>query len=141
MIHYNGINTENAKQLRREMTPWERKLWYCFLKTYPVRFQRQKNIGEYIVDFYCSKAGLILELDGGGHYNPEAQEKDDERTAILESYGCKVIRFCNLDIYKNFYSVCTVIDREVKQRTLPQSPEGDSSLGEGGKAHHLQWED
>ena len=116
------------------MTPWERKLWYCFLKTYPVRFQRQKRIDSYIVDFFCAKASLILELDGGGHYDPQTQKKDEERTINLESYGYKVIRFCNRDIDKNFYSVCTVIDREVINRTLPQSPDGDSPLREGAKA-------
>ena len=99
------------------MTPWERKLWYCFLKTYPVRFQRQKVIGSYIVDFYCAKAGLVVELDGGGHYYPEEQAKDAARTHALEQYGLTVIRFCNLDVDKQFYSVCTVIDNKVKERT------------------------
>ncbi len=98
------------------MTPWERKLWHCFLKTYPVRFQRQKCIGSYIADFYCFRARLVIELDGGGHYDPEAQKKDAIRTAYLEQKGLKVMRFCNTDIDKNFYSVCTVIDREVKGR-------------------------
>ena len=98
------------------MTPWERKLWYCFLKQYPVRFQRQRPIGEYIVDFYCAGAALIVELDGGGHYNPEAEKKDSERTKNLEKLGLKVIRFCNLDIDKNFDGVTTVIDHEVKCR-------------------------
>ena len=119
------------------MTPWERKLWYCFLNKYPVRFTRQKNINNYIVDFFCSKAALIVELAGGGHYDPNAQKKDDERTKKIESHGYKVIRFCNRDIDKNFYGVCTVIDREVKQRTLPQSPDGDSPLREGAKAPEL----
>ena len=120
-MHYDHKNIEYARKLRKEMTPWERKLWYCFLKTYPVRFQRQKTIGSYIADFYCAKANLVIELDGGGHYNPEAEEKDKIRTENLERYGLKVIRFCNLDIDKNFYSVCTVIDETVKRRTLPQS--------------------
>ena len=109
-------NETYAKQLRKDMTPWERKLWYCFLKDYPIRFQRQKCIDNYIVDFYCFKAKLVIELDGGGHYEPIQKQKDDERTKVLESYGLKVLRFCNLDIDKNFYGVCTVIDCEVKQR-------------------------
>ena len=119
MIHYNYRNRKNAKQLRKEMTPWERKLWYCFLKDYPIRFQRQKCIDEYIADFYCFRAKLVVELDGGGHYNPESQQKDENRTKIIESYGLKVIRFCNTDVDKNFYGVCTVIDREVKGRLDP----------------------
>ena len=109
------------RNLRNNMTPWERKLWYCFLKTYSVRFQRQKTIKCYIADFYCAKANLIIELDGGGHYDPEAQKKDEARTYDLEKLGLKVIRFSNRDIDRNFYSVCTVIDEEVKKRTLPQS--------------------
>ncbi len=98
------------------MTPWERKLWHCFLRNYPVRFQRQKCIDQYIADFYCFRAGLVIELDGGGHYDPEAREKDCIRTKIIEKNGLKVLRFCNTDIDKNFYGVCTVIDREVKKR-------------------------
>ena len=115
-MKHNRQNEELARQLRREMTPWERKLWYCFLKDYPVRFQRQKCIDNFIADFYCFQAKLVIELDGGGHYNPENAMKDGQRTKILENYGLKVIRFCNTDIDRNFYGVCTVIDTEVKQR-------------------------
>ena len=77
---------------------------------------RQKPIGHYIADFYCAKAGLIVELDGSGHYEPKAVEKDAKRTEELENNGLKVIRFYNTDIDKNFYNVCTVIDEEVKCR-------------------------
>ena len=116
------------------MTPWERKLWHCFLKTYPIRVQRKKVISHYIADFYCAKAKLIIELDGGGHYEPETQQKDIERTSFLENNGYKVIRFSNRDIDKNFYSVCTEIDKQIKQRTLPQSAcSADSPLREGAK--------
>ncbi len=115
-MEFNTKNQAHAKALRQNMTPWERKLWYCFLKDYPVRFQRQKCIGPFIADFYCYKAKLVIELDGGGHYNPESQQNDEHRTEVLKQYGLKVIRFCNLDIDKNFYSVCTVIDNEVKGR-------------------------
>ena len=109
-------NEKYARQLRKEMTPWEGKLWHSFLKRYPIRFQRQKCIDHYIVDFYCFKAKVVIELDGGGHYNQEAEQYDQRRTKTLEGYGLKVLRFCNTDIDKNFYSVCTVIDDEVKQR-------------------------
>ena len=120
-MEYKKENKPFAKELRKNMTPWERKLWYCFLKAYPVRFQRQKRIDSYIVDFYCFKAKLVVELDGGGHYNPISEKKDNDRTKILEQYGMKVIRFCNLDIDNNFYGVCTVIDEEVKKR-ISDSP-------------------
>ncbi|MBE6959376.1 MAG: endonuclease domain-containing protein [Ruminococcaceae bacterium] len=115
-MKHNYDNVEYAKRLRKEMTPWERKLWYCFLKDYPVRFQRQKCIDNYIADFYCFRAKLVIELDGGGHYDSVAQQKDEIRTSIIAQYGLKVIRFCNTDIDKNFYGVCTVIDQEVKNR-------------------------
>ena len=106
--------------MRRDMTPWERKLWYCYLNKYTVRFYRQKPIGKYIVDFYCPKASLIIELDGGGHYDPISQQKDHERTRELEKMGLKVIRFCNKDIDNNFRGVCEAIDIEVScRRTLP----------------------
>ena len=120
-MYYNGDNIHLAKTLRKNMTPWERKLWYCFLKTYPIKFLRQKSIDSYIVDFYCAKASLVIELDGGGHYLPEKERKDKIRTDNLELNGIKVLRFCNRDIDTKFYEVCSVIDTEVKLRTLPQS--------------------
>ena len=98
------------------MTPWERKLWYCFLKTYPIRFQRQKCIDNYIVDFYCFQAKLVLELDGGGHYESKKIMADEVRTKVLNKYGLKVFRICNTDIDKNFYDVCTAVDEAVKER-------------------------
>ena len=115
-MKHNPNNREFARQLRKEMTPWERKLWHLFLRDYPVRVQRQKCIDNYIVDFYCFRAKLVIELDGGGHYDPIAEKRDQERTEVLENYGLKVIRFCNTDIDKNFYGVCTVIDNEIKKR-------------------------
>ena len=118
-MHYDHKNVEYARKLRKDMTPWERKLWYCYLNKYPVRFHRQTPIGHFIADFFCPKARLIIELDGGGHYEPNKVKADDKRTRILESYGLKVIRFCNTDIDKNFYGVCTVIDQEVRSRTTP----------------------
>ena len=116
MNRYDHHNIANAKRLRKDMTPWERRLWYCFLRSYPVRFQRQKCIDHYIVDFYCFRAKLVVELDGGGHYEPEAQYRDDVRTKELEKYGLKVLRICNLDIDRNFEGVCAFIDMEVQKR-------------------------
>ena len=122
IMYYNHKNVEYARDLRREMTPWERKLWYCYLSKYPVRFYRQRPIGKFIADFYCPKAALIIELDGGGHFYPDAEKKDADRTRELERLGIKVIRFCNMDIDKNFRGVCIEIDKEVScRRTLPQS--------------------
>ena len=115
MKEYTKANIPLAKQLRQNMTPWERKLWYNFLRNYPVRFQRQKAIGNYIADFYCAKARLIVELDGGGHYTPEQIEKDKLRTIDLESMNLQVLRICNADIDRNFEGVCGYIDLAVKR--------------------------
>ena len=114
MKDYNKANIPLAKQLRKNMTPWERKLWYEFLREYPLRFQRQKAIGSYIVDFYCAKAGLIIELDGGGHFEKEQEEKDAVRTQELERLNLRVVRISNSDIDTNFRGVCEYIDRAVK---------------------------
>ena len=78
-----------AKQLRKEMTKEERRLWYDYLRSYSVRFLRQKIIGKYIVDFYCAEAKLIIELDGSQHYKDGNIEKDAWRTEFLEGYGLK----------------------------------------------------
>ena len=110
MKPYNKSNISLAKKLRKNMTPWERKLWYEFLRTYPVRFQRQKAIGNYIVDFYCAKAQLVIELDGSGHYQSEQEQMDIERTRDLEAMNLKVVRFSNNDIVKNFTGVCEYIE-------------------------------
>ena len=120
MKDYNKENILRAKTLRKNMTPWERKLWYDFLRYYPVRFQRQKAIGNYIADFYCAKARLVIELDGGGHYTAELARKDEMRTKDLESMNLTVVRICNLDIDRNFSGVCEYIDLPVKRLSLSQ---------------------
>ena len=130
MKYYNKENIPLAKALRKNMTPWERKLWYDFLRSYPVRFQRQKAIGNYIVDFYCAKARLIIELDGGGHYTTEQTKKDNLRTKELESMNLSVLRICNLDIDRNFSGVCKYIDLTVK-KSLPQSASQTPPSSEG----------
>ena len=104
-----------AKQLRKEMTKEERHLWYDFLRSYPVRFSRQKVLGKYIADFYCAEAKLVIELDGSQHYEPDSAQKDDERTEFLKEYGLKVIRIPNNKIGRNFRGVCEYIDAAVKQ--------------------------
>jgi len=120
MKAYNKANIPLAKTLRKNMTPWERKLCYDYLRYYPVRFQRQKAVGNYIVDFYCAKIGLVIELDGGGHYTTEQAEKDAIRTTELESMNLSVLRICNLDIDRNFRGVCESIDLTVKSLSLSQ---------------------
>ncbi len=104
-----------AKTLRKEMTKEERHLWYDFLRTYPVKFLRQKVLGAYIADFYCAQAKLVIELDGSQHYEPPNAEQDQERTAYLEDYGLTVLRIPNNQINHDFEAVCEYIDRVVRQ--------------------------
>ena len=94
-IEYQRKMIPRAKELRREMTPQEKRLWYDFLCDYPVRFQRQKTIGSFIADFYCFRARMIVEVDGIQHYTKQGRAYDLERSAILDRYGLKVIRFTN----------------------------------------------
>ena len=103
MIEYNKNNIPLARNLRKNMTKQERKLWYEFLREYPVRFQRQKAIDEYIVDFYCAKARLVIELDGSQHYENEKFEYDRRRTEFLNLKGLKILRFSKTNIAKIFH--------------------------------------
>ena len=110
-----------AKQLRKEMTKEERHLWYDYLRTYPVRFSRQKVLGKYIADFYSAEAKLVIELDGSQHYETDGIEKDSQRTAFLEGYGLKVIRIPNNEVSRNFRGVCEYIDAAVRQSLSQKS--------------------
>ena len=113
-LPYNGNNIPLAKGLRRNATKQENHLWYDFLSTYTIRFQRQKAIDNFIADFYCHQAKLIIEIDGSQHYTSEGKAKDDFRTEILEGYDLKIIRFTNHQIDTNFRDVCEYIDKIVK---------------------------
>jgi len=105
-----------SQNLRKNMTKEERHLWYDFLKNYPVQFKRQFTFGEYIVDFYCYRAKLIVELDGSQHCEPDRIEYDQKRTAYLEGLGLSVLRVSNLDVVRNFRSVCEMIDLTVQAK-------------------------
>ena len=102
------------------MTEQERKLWYEFLRTYEPRFYRQKVLGKYIADFYCSKAKLVIELDGSQHYTSKGMLKDNIRTSFLNEYDLLVIRVPNNYVNESFYEVCTYIDNIVKSRYNPE---------------------
>ena len=104
-----------AQKLRRDMTPEERHLWYDYLRSYPIRFSRQKVLGRYIADFYCAAAKLVVELDGSQHYDTQGAAADEERTAFLQGYGLTVIRIPNNEIKDCFDGVCEYIDAAVKQ--------------------------
>src|SRR5688572_30473164 len=99
----------SARALRRDPTPAERKLWYEFLCTLPQRFSRQKPLGNYIADFYCSSRRLVIEIDGDSHFNDAAERHDAIRTAALEKTGLRVVRFTNDEVMQDFEGVCAEV--------------------------------
>ena len=115
-IKKNNKLLENARFLRREMTRHEKHLWYDFLQHYPVKIYKQRIIDNFIADFYCHRARLVIELDGSQHYTPEGKSYDEARTEIINQYGIKVIRYSNLDIDQKFNGVCFEIDRIIQER-------------------------
>ena len=115
-MEHNYKLTPRAQQLRKNMTKEERRLWYEYLHSYPLRFRRQVPFGNYILDFYCAAAKLAIELDGSQHYDPDDQRYDQERTAYLNSIGIEVLRFSNLDVLKNLRGVCQTIDLAIAER-------------------------
>ena len=115
-LYYDGRLTPRAREMRRDMTRQEEKLWCGFLRSFPIRFQRQKVIGHFIVDFYCHEAGLAIEVDGGQHYSDYGMAYDAERSAVLERYGVEVLRFSNLDVDRKFGAVCEMIGVKVEER-------------------------
>ncbi len=114
MKPYRRRNVPLASELRQNMTKYEKKLWFQYLRTCPVRFQRQKPIGRYIVDFYCAKARLVIELDGSGHFEEKQEAYDKKRTAYLERMGLYELRYTNLQIAREFRGVCEDIYRHIE---------------------------
>ena len=100
------------------MTKEERHLWYDFLKAFPQTINRQKVLGKYITDFYCSKAKIVIEIDGSQHYYNEGIEQDRERDRYFSELGIKVLRYTNLEVNKNFEAVCEDISREINMRII-----------------------
>ena len=105
-----------ARRLRREMTPQEQRLWYVFLRKYPVKFYKQRIIESFIVDFYCADARLVIELDGSQHYTEQGKAYDQERSQILREYGLYVLRFSNREIEMQFPEVCQKIRQTIEAR-------------------------
>lgn len=115
-VKKNNNLLEKAKNLRRNMTPQEKHLWYDYLQHYPVKIYKQRIVDNFIADFYCHQARLIIELDGSQHYTPEGKSYDKARTQVLERYDLCVLRFSNSDIDDRFNSVCHMIDKTIKER-------------------------
>ncbi len=126
-MKHNAKLTSRAQELRRNMTKEERKLWYDYLSSYPLRFRRQITVGNYIVDFYCAAAKLVIELDGSQHYESAGMDYDAQRTAYLEGLGLCVLRFSNTEVLRNLRGVCHQIDLTVKERSLSRPLTGAPS--------------
>jgi len=111
VLPYNKNLKELARVHRKNMTDAERRLWSKIRRKQLKEFQfyRQKNIGDYIVDFYCPAAKLIVEIDGGQHYSKENILKDEARGKFLNDLGFRVLRFSNSEVFKNIEGVVTEI--------------------------------
>ena len=115
-LPYDSKNLSHARQLRRNMTKEERHLWYDFLRGYPVKIMKQKPIGNYIVDFFCESAKLVIELDGSQHFEENGMAYDEQRTRFLEGLGLTVVRYSNADINRHFREVCENLDRLIQSK-------------------------
>jgi very-short-patch-repair endonuclease len=121
-LPYNPELKEKARDLRKNSTAAEKKLWRDVLKNCKYKFTRQKPIGNFIVDFYCSKLGLVIEIDGTTHLETKEIFYDQQRTAALEKYGLKVLRFWNNDVLTGTHIVKEIIDKEINNITHPSPP-------------------
>ena len=108
-LAYNPALIERAKELRKNMTPAEKRLWYEYLRTFNFKFLRQRPIDYFIVDFYCPSLKLVIEVDGDSHFTDEGKEYDQERSLRLEGYGLRIVRFTNQQVLHDFEHVCEVI--------------------------------
>ncbi|MBR3805804.1 MAG: DUF559 domain-containing protein [Clostridia bacterium] len=127
--------TYNSQQLRKNMTPEEKHIWYDFLKKLPVTVNRQRKIGCYIVDFYISKLIIVIEIDGSQHYEPDNKLLDKKRDSYLRAFGILVLRYTNFDVHDNFDGVCRDIEKHIRARELSPHPPAEPVLlpheGEG----------
>ena len=129
MIKKDDSLLPNARALRREMTPHERKLWYLFLRSYPVKFYKQRIIESYIVDFYCASAKLVVEIDGSQHYEDDGKEADQKRDERLRALGLTVLRYSNREIDREFPQVCESIDNFIRNKEPSQALRASSPKG------------
>ena len=111
---HTGKLVPRARELRRGMTPAERKLWYDVLRAHPVKFRRQVPLLGYVLDFYAASARLCVELDGASHDSPDVQAYDAERTRVLEAAGIRVLRFSNAQVMGNPEGVGTQISAALR---------------------------
>ena len=117
-LPYNRQLVETAKELRKNMTPAEKRLWSGYLRTFKFRILRQKPINNFIVDFFCAQLKLVIEVDGESHFTDDGKDYDWERTQILEGYGLKVLRFSNDEVLQDWEGVCRRIEEEIPPTPL-----------------------
>jgi len=129
----------NVKKLRQNMTAAEKKLWYEFLRGYKHRFVRQRAIGNYILDFYCQKLKLGIEIDGETHLGDKREKYDKKRTGELNKLGIKILRFWNDDVLNGLGEVENIIEVEIKKRQNPLNPPPRQAEGETGPLQGGQW--
>ena len=110
-----------SRELRNQMTPEEKQLWYHFLRTYRPRVTRQYVLGPYIADFYCAKAGLIIEIDGKQHCTESGFAHDTVRTHFFENYGLKVVRLTNFQIHFQFNECCQYLETILRERIMERA--------------------
>jgi very-short-patch-repair endonuclease len=115
-IDYRRRLKTNARAMRRDLTPAERRLWFEFLSALPQRFTRQKPLGTYIADFYCASRMLVIEVDGDSHYDAAGARRDQVRTLVLEKQGIRVMRFSNAEVMDTFEGVCEQIEAALEGR-------------------------
>lgn len=120
MLPYKPVLKDFSRELRTHQTDEELMLWQAIRKKQlqGMQFYRQKPIAGYIADFYCAKAKLVIELDGAGHYSPEAREYDAIRDNEMDALGLKVLRFTNQRIRKELPAVLAEIERSLKASLL-----------------------
>ncbi len=109
-LPYNPALISRSRELRKNMTPAEKKLWHQYLKSFKYRVLRQRPIDHFIVDFYCPYLKLVIEIDGESHFNQDAQAYDAERSQVLAGHGLRVVRFTNQQVLNDFEAVCTEIE-------------------------------
>ena len=114
-LPYNPKLVDKARELRKNMTNAEEKLWFEYLRDHKYRFYRQRPIDNYIVDFYCAHVGLVIEVDGGVHDRKDVKEYDKLRSLLLETYNLDILRFRNEEIFQKFRDVCEAIDKKVAE--------------------------
>jgi very-short-patch-repair endonuclease len=117
-IPYNPKLKQRARELRKNMTETEQKLWQDFLRYFKFQVYRQKPINNYIVDFYCPKLKLVIEIDGMHHKQIDNKIYDENRKHILNGFGLTELRFTNKQVLFNFDEVC----RKIEEFNPPKSP-------------------